>query len=162
MENSTKVSTILKKIPFDIVVFFLFAFAITIFSFYLNLDSNKNLKATLIPYTGWGFGRGYMFILFFIPICLLSFKGTVSKTLSMLRIFIIISMLMQLYDGVQDWLQVVPEDYTNPNPYLRYDSLTPIYTIAVPLFWILLMSATLLWHYLKNKKEKSLSSDTPS
>ncbi|WP_162126710.1 hypothetical protein [Flavobacterium phycosphaerae] len=162
MENPSKVSAVLKKLPYDIILFFLFAFAITIFSFYLNLDINKKLKASLMPYTGWGFGRGYFFILFFIPLCLLSFKGTVDKTLRILRIAIIISMLMQLYIGIQDWLQVAPEDYTNPNPYLRYDTLTPIYTIFTPLFWTLLMAITLLWNYFKNKKETNLNLDTPA
>lgn len=162
MENSNKIAIVLKKIPFDIVFFFLFAFAISLFSFYLNLDINKKLKASLIPYTGWGFGRGYLFILFFIPFSLLSFKGSVDKTLRILRIIIIIIMLIQLYDGVQDLLNVSPEDYTNPNPYLRYDILTPVYTIFTPLFWILLMAGTLGWHYLKDKKEDNLTSDTQS
>ena len=157
MENANKVSTVLKKIPFDIIILFLFSFAITIFSFYLNLDWNKKLKASLIPYTGWGFGRGYLLFLFFIPLSLLSLRGTVAKTLIALRIFIIIFMLMELYDGVTDWFAVTPKDYTNPNPYLRYDALTPIYTIATPLFWILLMSGTLLWNYFSNKNQKGHS-----
>ncbi|TBX71323.1 hypothetical protein EZL74_02115 [Flavobacterium silvisoli] len=157
METQTKVSAVLRKIPYDIIAFFFFAVAVSVFSFYLNLDINKKLKASLIPYTGWGFGRGYMFFLFFIPICLLSFKGTVVKTLGILRIFIIISVLMQLFDGVQDWLQVAPEDYTNPNPYLRYDKLTPIYTIGVPLFWLVLMLIMLVISYLQFKNEKRLN-----
>lgn len=157
MESPYKASTILKKIPFDIVFFFLFAFAISVLSFYLNLDMNKKLKATLIPYTGWGFGNGYLFILFFIPFSLLSFKGTVAKTLRFLRIVIILIMLLQLYQGVRDWLQVTPENYANSNPYLRYDTLTPIYTIAVPSFWILVMAVALLWNL---RKKKSISAGT--
>ncbi len=162
MENSTKASAVLRKIPFDIILFHLFAVVIVVFSFYLDLDSNKGLEAKLIPYTGWGFGRGYLFILFFIPLSLLSFKGTIDKTLTIIRIFIIVSMLMNVYNGIEDWRSITPEDYTNPNPYLRYDALTPVYTIATPLFWALLMAATLLWHYFKNKKKKGLSSDTAS
>jgi hypothetical protein len=162
MENSSKVSTILKKLPFDIIAFILFAIAIGIFSFYLNLDINKKLKATLIPYTGWGFGRGYSFLILFISISLFSYRGPIAKTLRSIRFIILLFMLLDVYDGIEDWLSVTPEDYTNPNPYLRYDTLTPIYTIATPLFWALLMAVTLLWHYFKNKKENKLSTDTPS
>jgi hypothetical protein len=161
MEN-TSVSAILKRIPYDIIVFFIFCLAITTFSFYLRLDINKELKSSLMPYTGWGFGRGYLSALFFILFGLLSFKTSVNRTLQILRIFIILIMLVNIYDGVQDYLSVAPEDYTNPNPYLRYDTLTPVYTIATPLFWTLLMTATLLWNYFKNKKENKLSPDSTS
>ncbi|MGL2965283.1 hypothetical protein [Flavobacterium sp. XGLA_31] len=161
MENSTKVSTVLKNIPFDVIAFFLFASVVTFFSFYLNLDSNKELKASLIPYTGWGFGRGYFFPLFFIPLSLFSFNTSIAKTLGIIRILVIMSMLLNAYDGIQDWLQIVPEDYTNPNPYLRYDALTPVYTIATPLFWILLMAGMLLRNYLKSKKESIPSTTQP-
>lgn len=162
MESTPKATTILKKLPYDIIAFFLFAIAVSAFSFYLDLDVNKELKATLIPYTGWGFGNGYLFLVLFIPLAILSFKTTLTKTLRILRIMIILPMLLNAYHGFRDWLEVVPEDYTNPNPYLRYDELTPIYTVATPVFWILLMATTLTWQALKSKKEKVPNPETPS
>jgi hypothetical protein len=162
MENTTKVSLAYKKLPFDIIAFYLFAIAISVFSFYLRLDVNKELKASLMPYTGWGFGRGYLFMILAITGSLFTYRVSVDRTLRNLRIFIIIFMLIDVYSGVEDWRSITPEDYTNPNPYLRYDTLTPVYTIGVPLFWALLMAGTLLWHYFKNRKEKSLSTDTSS
>ena len=161
MQNSS-VSSVLKKLPYDIIVFFIFCIAITTFSFYLRLDINKELKASLMPYTGWGFGRGYMSAMLFIVIGLMFSKSSTSRTLQVLRILIIVLMSINVYDGVQDYLSIAPEDYTNPNPYLRYDTLTPIYTIATPLFWTLLMTITLLWNYFKNKKRNKLSPDTSS
>lgn len=152
MENSS-VSSVLKKLPYDIIVFFLFCMAISAFSFYLNLDINKELKSTLMPYTGWGFGRGYMTAMLFIMIGLTAAKGSTSRTLQFLRILSIILMSVNIYDGVQDWLSITPEDYTNPNPYLRYDTLTPIYTIITPSFWVLVMLAALVWNYFQNKKK---------
>jgi hypothetical protein len=151
MENSS-ISTILKKLPYDIIVFFIFCFTISVFSFYLRLDINKELKSSLMPYTGWGFGRGYMSAMLFIAIGLMSSKSSISRTLQFLRIIVIILMSINVYDGVQDWLRITPEDYTNPNPYLRYDTLTPIYTIATPLFWIIVMILSLIWNYFKIKK----------
>jgi hypothetical protein len=151
MENSS-VSSVLKKLPYDIIAFFIFCLAITTFSFYLRLDLNKELKSSLMPYTGWGFGRGYMTAMLFILIGLMSSKSSTSKTLQVLRILVIVLMSINVYDGIQDWLRMTPEDYTNPNPYLRYDTLTPIYTIATPLFWIMVMMIFLIWNYFKNKK----------
>lgn len=154
MENSS-VSSVLKKLPYDLVVFFLFCMAISLFSFYLNLNINKELKSSLIPYTGWGFGRGYMTAMLFILIGLTSAKGSTSKTVQVLRILVILLMSVNAYDGVQDWLMITPEDYTNPNPYLRYDALTPIYTIITPLFWIIVMLIAFVWNYFKSKKEQA-------
>ncbi|MFN3753009.1 hypothetical protein [Flavobacterium sp.] len=161
MENSS-VTTVLRKLPYDIITFFIFCLAISTFSFYLDLDINKELRTSLIPYTGWGFGRGYLSASFFILIGLLSFKSSENRTLQILRIFIILLMSINVYNGVQDWLQITPEDYTNPNPYLRYDTLTPVYTIATPLFWTLLMTVTLVWNYFKNKKRNKPKPDTIS
>ena len=151
MENSS-VSSVLKKLPYDIIVFFLFCMAISMFSFYLNLDINKELKNTLMPYTGWGFGRGYMTAMVFILIGLMAAKGSTGRTLQFLRIMFIIFMLISVYDGVQDWLSITPEDYTNPNPYLRYNALTPIYTIITPSFWVVVMLTAFVWNYFQNKK----------
>jgi hypothetical protein len=162
MENPTKVSTAIKKLPLDIIAFYLFAIAISVFSFYLLLDFNKELKASLMPYTGWGFGNGYLFMILAISVSLFSYRVSVARTLRNLRIFIIIFMLLDIYSGVEEWRQIVPEDYINPNPYLRYDALTPVYTIGVPLFWALLMAGMLLYHYFKNKKETNLIADTAS
>ncbi len=156
MENSS-ISSVLKKLPYDIIVFFLFCMAISLFSFYLNLNINKELKSSLMPYTGWGFGRGYMTAMLFILIGLMSAKGSTSKTIQVLRILVIVLMSVNVYDGVQNWLLITPEDYTNPNPYLRYDTLTPIYTIFTPLFWIIVMLIALVWNYFKNKKQQAKS-----
>jgi hypothetical protein len=154
MENPTKVSIAIKKLPLDIIAFYLFAIAISVFSFYLRLDFNKALKASLMPYTGHGFGRGYLFLILAISASLFSYSVSVARTLRNLRVFIIIIMLLDVYSGVEDWLTVTPEDYLNPNPYLRYDALTPIYTIGISSFWVLLMTGLLAYHYFKNKKEK--------
>jgi hypothetical protein len=62
-------------------------------------------------------------------------------------------MSVNIYDGVQDWLSITPEDYTNPNPYLRYDTLTPIYTIITPSFWVVVMLTALVWNYFQSKKK---------
>jgi hypothetical protein len=150
-----EVSKVLKKAPYDLIVFFLFALAIVTFSFYLQLDCNKELKASLIPYTGWLFGNCYMFPAFYIPLMLIASKASEIKTLILLRGCVLLLMLLQVYDGIRDYLSAMPEDYVNPNPYLRYDALTPIYTIAVPSFWGLLMLIMLGVSYINYRKAKA-------
>ncbi len=155
MSLSQEVSKVLKKAPYDLIVFFLFALAVVTFSFYLQLDCNKELKASLIPYPGWLFGNCYMFPAFYIPLMLFGSKASEIKTLTLLRGTILALMLLQVYDGIRDYLSATPEDYVNPNPYLRYDALTPIYTIAVPSFWALLMLVMLGLSFIHYRKAKA-------
>lgn len=142
------------------MLFFLFCFVEVTFSFYLRLDYNKELKAALVPYTGWGFGNGYLFPLFYIPFMLFSSRASETKTLALLRCTVLLLMLLQVYDGIRDYLSATPEDYVNSNPYLRYDTLTPIYTIAIPAFWSLLMVLMLVRAYVKYKATKSQTRTT--
>ncbi len=154
MATPKEVAEALKKMPYDIIAFYLFSMIVVAFSFYLDFD--KELKTSLMPYTGWSFGNSYVFPLFFIPICLFSFNGKWINTLLFIRGFIIIIMLLDCYDGFKDWQSTTPEDYTNPNPYLRYDALTPVCTIGVPLFWVVLMLLVIGYTVVKNKRKKQL------
>lgn len=149
-----QVSKVLKKAPYDLILFFLFCLVVVTFSFYLELDFNKELKAKLVPYTGWGFGNGYFFPLFYIPFLLFSSRASEIKTLALLRCAVLALMLLQVYQGIRNYLSVTPEDYFNSNPYLRFDTLTPIYTIAVPAFWSVLMVLMLLRAYVHYRASK--------
>jgi hypothetical protein len=149
-----QVTKVLKKAPYDLIAFFLFSLVVVTFSLYLRLDVNKQLYASLLPYLGHGFSNGYFFPLIFIPLMLSSSQASETKTLAVLRCMLLVLLSFPVYDGVQDYLNITPEDYTNPNPYLRYDALTPIYTIAVPTFWSLLMVFMLLRSSVKHRAAK--------
>jgi len=154
MELSQQVSKVLKKAPYDLIAFFLFSLVVVIVSLYLRLDVNKQLYSSLLPYLGHGFGNSYFFPLFYIPLMLFSSRASETKTLALLRSVVLALMLLQIYHGLRDYLNITPQDYTNPNPYLRYDTLTPIYTIAVPSFWALLMIILLVGAYVKHRASK--------
>ena len=146
-----------KNIPLDIKLFFVFSCLITLASWYLELDANKSLRELTIPYTGWQFGMHYDFSVFFIPLGLLTFKKP-NNTIVFLRLFLVSGMLLQLIDGFQDWFSITPEDYISTNPYLRYDKMRPIYTIILPLFWVLVIIGSLLNSYLKKKNQVRVDS----
>jgi len=154
MAISQQVSKVLKKAPYDLIAFFLFSLVVVIVSLYLRLDDNKELYASLLPYLGHGFGNGYFFPLFYIPFMLSLSRASETKTLALLRCVVLALMLLQIYHGVRDYLSAAPEDYVNSNPYLRYDALTPIYTVAVPSFWALLMIILLVGAYVKHRAAK--------
>lgn len=143
----------LKNNPLDIKLLLIFSILMTLASLYIELEANKDLYETIIPYTGWSPGYFSMFIVFII-IWSYTIKNQQRSTL-LLRGYSVFTFGVYLSFGISDWNSVLPEDYTNANPYLRYDSLRPIYTIALPLFWIINHIASQLNDYFKNKKAKT-------
>lgn len=144
----------IKDTPLDIKCLFIFAFLMTIASSYIHLESNKDLYKKIIPYTGWSPGREYMSLLLFIPLYFLTIKDS-NKTNIIVRSLCLVFLGLSLFSGVADYNLIVPEDYTSSNPYLRYDSLTPIFTIALPLFWIIVIASGLIISYRRgNQKRK--------
>ena len=141
----------IKDTPLDIKLLFVFSFLMTIASIYVHLESNRDLLKKIIPYTGWSLGQGYLSLLFFIPFYSLNIK-TLQKSVLYTRRLSVALLGINLMSGIILWILTHPEDYTNHNPYLRYDSLTPVFTIALPLFWILLMGRPLLISYLKREQ----------
>lgn len=152
IEIAKDIFTSIKNNPLDIKLLLLFSTLMTLASEYIHLESNKDLYETIIPYTGWSPGYFFMFIVFTI-IWSYTIKNQQRSTL-LLRSYSIITFGVHLQYGITDWNSVLPEDYTNSNPFLRYDSLRPIYTIALPLFWILIHVASQLNDYFKNLKAK--------
>jgi hypothetical protein len=154
-ETVNEVLINIKKNPLDIKLLLLFSIVITFISELIQLDSNQNLFVSIIPFTGWSPGREYKMIFFFIILYSYIFRNH-QKRLLILRGICTFYIGLSLYDGVSDWNTILPEDYTNPNPYLRNDSLRPIYTICLPLIWLLIISGSQLKDYFNNKKNKTI------
>ena len=138
IEIAKDIFTSLKNNPLDIKLLLLFSTLMTLASKFIDLESNKDLYITIIPYTGWSPGRYYFMFIVFIIIWSYTIKNQQRSSL-FLRGYFIFTFAVQLFRGITDWNSVLPEDYTNTNPYLRYDSLRPLFTIALPLFWILII-----------------------
>ena len=151
IEIAKDIFTSLKNNPLDIKLLLLFSTLMTLASKFIDLESNKDLYITIIPYTGWSPGRYYFMFIVFIVIWSYTNKNRQRSTL-FLRCYFIFTFAVQLFRGITDWNSVLPEDYTNTNPYLRYDSLRPLFTIALPLFWILIIIGSQLNDYFNNKK----------
>ncbi len=151
IETAKEVLISIKKNPLDIKLLLLFSFLITVVSIYINLDSNKDLHESIVPYTGWNPGSDYRHILFFIVLYSFTIKNH-QKSILFIRGMSAAFIGFSLYNGVIDCTTISPEDYTNPNPYLRYDSLRPLFTIALPLFWVLIITGSQLKDYFNNKK----------
>lgn len=141
----------IKKNPLDIKLLLLFSIVMTLISVFIRLDSNQDLYQSVIPFTGWSPGRDYRMIFFFIILYSYTFRNH-QKKLLIIRVMSVIFIGFPFYYGISDWITVLPDDYTNSNPYLRIDPIRPIFTIALPLFWIIVITGSQLNDYFNNKK----------
>jgi hypothetical protein len=154
IETAKEVLISIKKNPLDIKLLLLFSFLITVVIIFIHLDWNKDLDESIVPYTGWNPGSDYRHILFFIVLYSFTIKNH-QKSILFIRGMSAAFIGFSLYDGVIDWHNVSPEDFTNTNPYLRYDPSRPIFTIALPLFWMLIITGSQLNDYFNNKKNQN-------
>lgn len=154
IETAKEVLISIKKNPLDIKLLLFFSFLITILSIYISLDSNKDLYESIVPYTGWIPGQDYRHILFFIVFYSFTIRNH-QKSILFIRGMSAVFIGTSLYRGISDWTTILPDDFTNPNPYLRYDSLRPLFTIALPLFWVLIITGSQLKDYFNNKKNQN-------
>jgi hypothetical protein len=154
IETAKEVLISIKKNPLDIKLLLLFSILITVVIIFIHLDWNEDLDESIVPYTGWNPGSDYRHILFFIVFSSFTIKNH-QKSILFIRGMSAVFIGFSLYDGVIDWTTISPEDFTNTNPYLRYDPLRPIFTIALPLFWMLIITGSQLNDYFNNKKNQN-------
>jgi hypothetical protein len=114
--------------------------------------ARKQIFEEIIPYTGWSPGFLYFLLAFIIlSVPKNQTKNEESNIVNILRIRYKIILLFGIYliFGIYDWFDSAPEWYISTNPYLRYDPLRPIYSIFLPIIWILIIG----WPLIKNRKK---------
>lgn len=154
----------IRNTPTEIKLFFLFSLLITVSSKILRLKAYKNLEEQIIPITGWVPESTYGWFIFFIPFCIIVFSllpvqnENPPKYVPILRFTITLMMITGIILGIMEFLRVTPEDYTDSNPYLRYDSFRPAYTIGLPLIWLLVIGGSFVKSLLNHNKNKQNSS----
>ena len=149
-----KLNTKIRLLPIDLK--WLFWFSITLFSIcaYSLIFSSEKLYEEIIPYTGWSPD----FVYFIIAIIILN-KTSLEANQNNLENFINIRrkvvFLLGIYliKGIYEWFDSTPEYYTHTNPYLRYETLRPIYAIFLPLFWILINGWPLMKNFFRKKSK---------
>ena len=134
-----------KKTPSVFFYLLFFSVVISMLRVFFR-HSDKALYELIIPYPGGGFGSEYMLVyIAFLGIIFNSVRtdNSFNKMIKMYYYLLILNFIFVLYSGLSEYMEVLPEDYTQSNPYLRYTVFTPIYTILLPLFWILALSFSL-------------------
>ena len=140
-----RAKTNLEILPVDLKITAMISIICYSFTLFHRIFLPKTIYEEIIPYTGWSPGGEYGFIPIFILIGLLStVNDKFRRHIRISRVLIIGTFLLHLSSGIFDWLEEAPEMYNDPNPYLRYAPLRPIYSILIPIIWISINSMMLL------------------
>lgn len=100
----------------------------------------KEWRNATVPYTGWAPGNIYLFCLFFTSSLVLMKdepKAEIRRQARGLRRCIIASLFIIIFFGAQGYLTRSTETFGNP--YLAVSDWQPVWTVAVPLAWALIL-----------------------
>jgi hypothetical protein len=106
-----------------VLAFVLFSLAVTgVFEY-----AGKDFRAATVPFTGWVAQGPYMSSILFAVLALLSDRRVI-------RFGVVALLGLPVVFGLVEWYWEWPR--ASWNPYLAISMWRPVWTIAVPLFWI--------------------------
>jgi hypothetical protein len=116
----------------EVVLFGQFALLVCIVDKWLTYVGPKSIQEMIVPFTGWVPSMPYMFGLIFTSYMVFGRDRGFH-----VRQGIIGSLVLYLVLGVIDYFSPRQPDFGNP--YLIYSPWRPVWTVAIPLAWILLL-----------------------
>ncbi len=129
--------------PLELKCYAFFSAVITIFS--VLLIFLPKINRAIVPITGWLPALGYMFGIYFIYalIFLKSMKANRIK----FRTTLISFLIMHILFGLFNLLSYNGNNFSNP--YLTISKWQPVWTILIPLFWIVLLLSSRVTRFCK-------------
>lgn len=128
-EHFKRVRAVLSADP-ALCVFLLFAASVNAFE---ELAA-RAVQEFVLPHTGWVPSAPYAFALFLVLYALLWGANTKARWLA------IPFLSLQIAFGLRDWISLGPR--ASENPYLHVSEWRPLWTVAIPLFWITVIAIT--------------------
>ena len=116
--------------PLELRVFAVFSTVVTVAGFVLTFLGPKRVSEAIIPFTGWSPNLGYLFGLYFVFALIFSRREA-------LRLGVVGPLLVQIVFGLVDLSRSGRENYGNP--YLTVSPWRPVWTMAVPAIWVLVL-----------------------
>ena len=141
-DDLARIKTNCKKLPLDLKVLVVISFLAFVFTLLSHSLLPKTIYKDIIPITGWS--PGYEYCNFFIVILMFLVSPDYKRSIRLLRYLIIGSFVLVAISNTTEWFAISPEDFTNPNPYLRYSKWQPFYAIVLPIVWIVINSVMLV------------------
>ena len=133
-----------RDVPPALFLYLIFVIIVTIFNIVTGFFGPENLREALMPITGWDMSTCYMFSVFFVVTCCrypsLGARSTILAFLWLTVLF-----------GVIDILLPWRKDFYDPNPYLRVSPWRPLWTIVIPIVWIIILRTRRITEFCKRE-----------
>ncbi len=157
----SKIIDIYKKwltLPKGVIAYIIFVGLLNISGLFVNNKINLELYKMVIPYLGWSpwnqYGSFLLIVLFSLS-SVLSENSFIGKGKLVLYYGLSITLVLSI-EGAIEYFEIMPEDYLNPNPFLRYTIYTPFFKIFIPAFWGGLLLFELLMLNKNNKFKNTI------
>ena len=132
-------NTMLSNIPSGLLALLIFSALTSIFSGYYYMLANESLRDALVPHVGWIGLFFYIYLLFFSAMLIATRKDKLRKITIFTFLFFVCYGLLNLF------IHFGKDNYGNP--YLTYGVYRPVWDIAIPLFWIFILSTKRVKEY---------------
>lgn len=121
--------------PVELKAFIVFCFIVSVSSLIIQFILPRAIEETLVPITGWNMGFVYIFNMIISIGPMKNPHGKIGMLTSQYGniLILVISTLFGLRD-----LLTYDGGYTS-DPYLSHSPLRPIWTIAIPIGWIIVL-----------------------
>jgi hypothetical protein len=122
----------IRSTPPEAVVYCLFSISVGVADLWLTFVGPQYVKAMTVPFTGWSASMPYLFGLFF------SFHLVFGPDRRFRhRLGMVAPLLIYMVSGLVEY--ALPRGQDFGNPYLQVSPWRPLWTIALPMFWSLLL-----------------------
>jgi len=130
--------------PFQLQIFFVFCVFVTVFGYLIQPFLPDGIKESIIPITGWNMAVPYSFNSIVIGSFLLNPK-TINRKLN-IQFGNILMLAIPIIFGLFD-LVTWSGGYEG-NPYLFRSPWRPVWTLAIPIIWIVVLLSPGIKKYL--------------
>ncbi len=130
----------LNTFPYGILALTIFAILVTAIDYTITFNGPISLKEKIVPFTGWGASAPYGSVIFFgVYYCIKRERKILYGIVAILALHICI--------GIVETLRPAREDFGNP--WLMVSHWRPVWTIALPGLWLIVVIRRLRLNHWK-------------
>ena len=131
-----------RQTPVGITLLFVFSLLSTAYAAFYFLFASEAHRDLVVPHVGW---IGHFLYVYVLAMSVMLVTRPTNKLRLALVIFFVLLLLYGLYSLIN-----INDDQNHGNPYLTYGAFRPIWEIALPLFWIAVLSSKSVRNFCNN------------
>ena len=131
-----------RQIPVGIILLLVFSLLSSVYAAFYLVFASEEHRDLVVPHVGW---IGHFLYVYVLAMSVM----LVTRPANKLRLGLVIVFVLLLTYGLYS-LITMSNDQDYGNPYLTYGAFRPIWEIALPLFWIAVLSSKSVRKFCNN------------